>query len=136
MQLNNFGRIVFEEWNLTKHIRDNVELDYFVIMPNHFHGILIITHKSEHSWGVSQYAPTDGFKSPSQTLGAIIRGFKGSVTKQINELRGTPSKSVWQRNYYERVIRSEQELYNIRNYILNNPRKWELEKEMPENLQL
>ena len=56
MYLNNFGRIVYKDWNLTKQIRDNVDLDYYVIMPNHFHGILIITHKSKHNLGIDKGA--------------------------------------------------------------------------------
>ncbi|MFC2133425.1 transposase [Bacteroidota bacterium] len=157
MQLNKFGFLAQKEWNKTKEIRDNIDLDYYVIKPNHLHGILIITHKSEqcrdeNSRGVSQYknisenecrgtghrAPTiEQFGKPvSGSLPTVIRSFKATVTKQINELRKTPGKPVWQRNYFERIIRNEAELFNIRNYILNNPYKWELEKRIPENLEL
>ena len=68
-------------------------------------------------------------------MGAIVRGFKSSTTKQINELRNTPGKPVWQRNYFERVIRDEDELNRIREYIVLNPAKWAEDKEYPNRLQ-
>ena len=78
-----------------------------------------------------QYAPT--FRSPSQTVGAIVRGFKSAVTKRINTIRGTPGLPFWQRNYYERVIRNEDELDRVRQYIANNPLQWALDQENPAN---
>lgn len=121
MYLNELGEIVEKGWMNTKNIRPNVELDEFIIMPNHLHGIIIIER------GVLQYAPTDEIKfhSPSQSLGAIVRGFKSSVTKQINELRQTPSQPVWQRNYYEHIIRNQKDLERIRHYIHFNVSKWQ-----------
>jgi hypothetical protein len=64
-------------------------------------------------------------------LGAFIIGFKSTVTKQINQLRGTPSLPVWQRNYYEHIIRNEAALTAIREYIEQNPRRWELDRYNP-----
>jgi len=97
-------------------------------MPNHFHAILFIIRR-----GVLQYAPTNKFRSPSQTIGSIVRGFKSAVTKRTNKLRNSPSTPVWQRNYYEHVVRNENELNQIREYIQNNPLKWELDRENPES---
>jgi len=70
-----------------------------------------------------QDAPT-GFKSPSQTIGAIVRGFKSSATKQVNELRKMPRTKLWQRNYWDHIVRNEPELNRICEYIRNNPTKW------------
>ena len=127
--LNKYGKIAEKEWLNTKIIRPNVDLDYFIIMPNHLHGIIII---KEYGRGVLRYAPTNiptnEFRSPSESLGAIIRGYKSTVTKQINELRNTPGLKLWQRNYYEHIIRNEKDLYRIRRYIVQNPLKWEFEK--------
>ena len=92
--------------------------------------------------GVLQYAPTNhsrdeavpaapAFRSPSQTIGAIVRGFKAATTTQINALRATPSVPVWQRNYYEHVIRDERDLNRIRHYIENNPAHWATDDENP-----
>jgi REP element-mobilizing transposase RayT len=120
---NELGKVAKAEWLRTKTIRPNIDLDYYIIMPNHIHGIIII-----ESRGVKHYAPTKKFISPSQTLGAIVRGFKSSVTKRINEMNKTYGKKLWQRNYYEHIIRNEQDLYRIRKYIQLNPLKWELDE--------
>jgi len=134
MILNEIGKIVEGEWFKTKQIRPNVDLDYYIIMPNHIHGIIIINEKSNYRRGELQFAPTNKkFKSPSQTIGAIIRGFKSSATKRINIQCKTPNQPVWQRNYYEHIIRNDRDLYNIRQYINNNPLKWELDDNYPEN---
>lgn len=127
MVLNDMGNIVHNAWMQTPVVRPNVSIDEFVVMPNHFHGIIVIN--SAPCRGVSPYAPTGGnqthFKSPSQTIGAIVRGFKSMATKQINVLNSTPGKPVWQRNYYDHIIRDNDSLYKIRQYIKNNPGKWE-----------
>ena len=65
------------------------------------------------------------------SLGAIIRAFKSAVTKRINALRGTPGARVWQRNYYERIIRDERALNAIRRYIAENPQRWHLDRYNP-----
>ncbi len=142
--LNNLGTKVEEEWLKTKQIRANVDLDYYVIMPNHLHGLIIIEQSVENvtikgrgelnsptnnNPGHIQYAPTNyKLKSQSQTLGAIVRGFKSSVTKNLRELSGDAELRIWQRNYYEHVVRNELDLHNIRQYIQNNPLKWELDE--------
>jgi putative transposase len=67
----------------------------------------------------------------SRSLGAFMAGFKSSTTKQINIIRATPGIPVWQRNYYEHVIRTDDELNKTREYIINNPMQWELDEENP-----
>ena len=136
MILNEYGKIVVSEWKNTQNIRKNVQLDEFVVMPNHIHGIVIIDHNdgrgvshtpslkdyNTKDQGVYQYAPTIKFKSPSNNLGAIVRGFKSAATNQINQME---SQIIfeWQKNYYERVIRNEDELNKIRKYVFENPTK-------------
>jgi len=127
MVLDDSGRTVMNVWLNTPELRPNVALDKFVVMPTHIHGIVII---SERGRGVLQYAPT-GPRSPSQTIGAILRGFKSATTKQINELRNTPGAKVLQRNYYEHIIRNDEELNRAREYIANNPAQWETDRENP-----
>ena len=150
MRLNEYGRIVEHEWLKTSDIRDNVELDYYVVMPNHFHGILMIADDVGATRWVAQnktsngnairpiqeraihrIAPTKTLQS--NTLGAIIGQFKSVVTKRINEIRDNPGCPVWQRNYYEHVIRNDDELNVVRQYILDNPLKWEMDEENPAN---
>jgi putative transposase len=128
MRLNQYGSIVHEEWLRTAELRNNIQMDAFVVMPNHMHGIIMITDDGR---GVLQYAPTKSFRSPSQTIGAIVRGFKSTTTKRINELRGSFGTSVWQRNYYEHVIRDEDDLNRIREYIQNNPLNWDQDENNP-----
>jgi putative transposase len=132
MELNEYGIAVEREWFNNVNVRTNIELDQFIIMPNHVHCILIINRK-----GVLQYAPTkDAFRSPTQTLGAIIRGYKSTTTKQINSIRNTPGMPVWQRNYFEHIISNEIELNKIREYISNNPLRWAFDKDNPLNIQI
>ena len=134
--LKEYGQVVMQEWINTGKLRPNVELDTYVVMPNHFHGILIINDRGGtiQRRGVLQYAPTNAFRSPSQTIGAMVRGFKSAVTKQINRSRNTPGYTIWQRNYYEHIIRNEKELNTIREYIINNPVKWDLDENNPDNI--
>jgi REP element-mobilizing transposase RayT len=153
MILNKIGNVVEEEWIRTKELRKYVDLDYYVIMPNHLHGIIIIEQSIEDvgatrrieptdlqgrgelnsptrdGSGRIQYAPTENkFKSPSHSLGAIVRGFKSSVTKRLKEISGNSDLKIWQRNYYEHIIRNEIDLQNIRKYITLNPLKWEIDE--------
>nr|WP_319510118.1 transposase [uncultured Draconibacterium sp.] len=158
MIYNAFGNIATEEWAKTPEIRKNISLGEFIIMPNHFHAIISIDYKITDEGN----DPIGKFQSPSQTIGAIIRGYKGATTKRINQIireakagRGdragdlvtgvlqyapsrSPSRSpigalsgegsIWQRNYYESIIRTERAYRNISNYIINNPLKWHLDR--------
>jgi putative transposase len=150
MMLNEYGTIAYNEWLNTPNIRKNVELDVFVIMPNHMHGIIILNGRGElHSpdneqrdnicWGECNSPgnePNDNMIwgecnsprpcGPSNTIGAIVRGYKSSVTKQLNLLN--IGCVVWQRNYYEHIIRNEQSYQTISEYIINNPAKWKDDK--------
>jgi putative transposase len=136
MTLSDFGRIVQNEWFRTAKIRSNIELfeEEFVVMPNHIHGIIWINDFTGR--GSLQRTPTvEQFQKPvTNSIPTIIRLFKSTTTKQINILRRTPSKPVWQRNYYEHIIRSERDYENIANYIDSNPLSWSMDKEYLEGL--
>jgi REP element-mobilizing transposase RayT len=137
INLNEFGLITREEWQKTALIRIEFELGEFVIMPNHVHGIIMI-HESVGAYGntpVGAYSRTPlltfnpaTFYSPSRTIGAMVRGYKSAVTTRINQKRDTPRMPVWQRNYWEHIIRDEQDLSNAHAYILNNPAQWETDQ--------
>lgn len=120
MILNNLGKIIEEEWLKTKKIRTNVDLDYYIIMPNHFHGILIV-EGSELVKSVETHRDAS-LRTVKNNLSFIIRGFKGSVTKQIHILGY--DNFQWQSRFYDHIIRNESDLQRIRNYIQNNPMKW------------
>jgi REP element-mobilizing transposase RayT len=130
-------RILDKEWLNTGRIRQNVILDKFVVMPNHLHGIIVITHGVGAYCDVGAYGNTplqNRFKSPSKTIGVIIRGFKSTTTRQINLFHNTPGIPIWQRNYYDHVIRNEEEMNKIREYIKNNPLEWSFDRENPEKV--
>lgn len=150
MQLNDIGRLVEEEWLNTVDIRKgDVRLHNYIVMPNHFHAIIEICecmdecdssqilngcNMGECECRGESYSPqilnTDNvgecdlplrMKSPSKTVGAIVRGFKGAVSRQLGY-------SVWQRNYYEHIIRTGESYRQISDYIVNNPTKWQDDK--------
>jgi putative transposase len=129
MQLNDSGYIVTEEWEKTPQIRPLIEMDEFVVMPNHVHGIILINEKSVGA--MRRIAPTQPNGAIPDSIGAILGQIKSITTKQINRLRNTPGAQLWQRNYYDHIIRSEKELNQIRAYIQTNPHRWELDHENP-----
>ena len=120
MVLSDVGRIAEQEWLRTPLARPNVDLDAFVVMPDHLHAILLIERRADAALA----AQPGALRSPSQTVGAIIRGFKAAVTQQIRAARRDPELVVWQRNYHERIIRDEDALNRIRQYIEENPAHW------------
>jgi len=128
--LTEFGQVVVEEWHRTAELRPYVRLDSYVVMPNHFHGVIWIVHDRG---GTMHRAPTEEcFGKPvAGSLSTIVRAFKAAATKRINRMRDTPGARVWQRNYYEHVIRTERVLNAIRQYITDNPARWTLDRYHP-----
>ena len=139
LALNDFGRMVDSEWLKTTEIRKNVILDKYIVMPNHFHGIVLIT---ENDSGKARLATTKynvsikmEFGKPKPgSLPVIVGAFKSAVARQINLIRNTPGNEIWQHNYYERVVRNPDELHRIREYILANPLRWQTDKENPNGI--
>ena len=144
--LNADGQVADECWaTIPDHVR-GVSLDVWVVMPNHVHGIVVID-STDHVGapvgapvGAQHAAPLQPLQPlqplphrgvPSGSLAAVVRSFKSAVTKRINDGRGTPGAAVWQRNYYDHIIRSEESLNRIRQYILDNPARWSFDRENP-----
>jgi len=129
IKLNQVGEAVKDEWLKTSAIRENVELDEYVIMPNHFHAILWILEGR----GTARRAPTfEQFGKPvAGSVPTIVRSFKSAVTKSTNNIR-RHSSLVWQRNYYEHVVRNEADLNRIREYIIFNPVRWQFDRDNPD----
>ena len=148
MQLNDIGQLVEQEWLNTINIRhDDVRLHNYIVMPNHFHAIIEIRRGESHSpqshspqshssqphslkslspqtineGNINKNDSPQRMKSPSKTVGAIVRGFKGAVSRQLGY-------TVWQRNYYEHIIRTDESYRHISTYIENNPTKWQSDK--------
>jgi REP element-mobilizing transposase RayT len=127
--LSAWGKIAYTCWNdIPKHY-SQVELDMFVVMPNHIHGILVISsgmiyhattpHTEQHPLQERQFS-----KPISGSISTIVGVYKAGVTREINRISDKPHV-IWQRNYYEHIIRSEKELMQIRQYIENNPANWQ-----------
>jgi putative transposase len=129
MQLNDYGRIVEEEWERSALIRFPWEFNTHIVMPDHFHGIVMIVEEDASllTVGAHSCAPLRGRERfrPSRSLGSFAAGFKSACSIRINNLRGTPGRPVWLRNYYEHVIRDEKDLDEICAYIEGNPACWE-----------
>lgn len=129
MVLNECGRIVESCWQAIPEHFPDIELDEFVVMPNHVHAILGIVEPV----GATHGSPPGTSRGPGhRSLGAIVGTFKTAVTQRINRLRATPGALVWQRSYYEHVIRNERALDAIRQYIADNPRRWAEDGENPD----
>jgi len=132
MRLNDAGNVAQRCWQDIPCHFPHAGLDEFVIMPNHVHGIIVLTDRDrdDHDVGAKNFSP---LRQPpngtSKTIGSIVRGFKIGVTKWMR--RNTPVQTVWQRNYYEHVIRNEDSLDRIRRYIAENPLRWAYDRENP-----
>jgi len=113
--LNRLGKLVEQLWMETTKIRSNIELHEFVVMPNHFHAIVQLTENESCS-------------NHQQNLGNIIKGFKSSVTSSYRKQMENDKRKIWQRGYNEHIVRNEQSLLKIREYVVNNPLKWELDR--------
>jgi REP element-mobilizing transposase RayT len=122
VQLTSAGQIVERCWNEIPRHYPYVALDAYVVMPNHMHGVLALTEPA----GAGLMEPVAagltepvaaGHARPLQPLSAIVGSFKSAVTKQIG-------KPIWQRSYWDRIIRSDAELHTIRAYIEDNPSRW------------
>lgn len=136
MELSTFGKIALDEWQKTEVVRQNITIDEFIIMPNHIHGIIIIQNRPPPTTTNDPVGASGSLAQPTRTranakltappsgsLGAIIAQYKSIVTKRIQKLYGEKMQ-IWQRNYYERIIRDEEGLNRARQYIINNPMKW------------
>mgnify|MGYP001081654970 CR=1 FL=1 len=151
MVLSPFGRVAATIWQRLPSHFPHVRLDEFVVMPNHLHGVVWLTNDGEGRGEASsaetrqsegsasgeeegQHVAILGMPHPymeSGSLGAIVGNFKSATTRRINRMRHTPNALVWQRNYYERIIRNERELDAIRRHILDNPNRWDEDSENP-----
>jgi REP element-mobilizing transposase RayT len=131
--LKALGEIVHDEWMRTAIARPHVTIDTLIVMPNHLHGIIIVngTNIRRGDPAGRPYTPNHRRGPVPGSVGAIIGQFKSLATKRINAHRHTPGNRAWQRNYYEHVIRNETDLNEIRQYILDNSVKWDMDENNP-----
>ena len=134
MVLSSIGKIVREEWFSSANIRKEIHLDAedFIVMPNHIHGVVQFVGAQ----GLRPISNSGGRRPPlqrkPQSLSSFIAGFKSSATKRAIAFDGTIAGSIWQRNYYEHIIRNQNDLENIYKYIQFNPIQWTKDEENPE----
>ena len=125
VRLHPIGAVIQACWDdLPSHF-PCVELDTFVVMPNHVHGAIVLTMV-----GAQHAAPLRDNVQPG-SLGAIVRSFKSAATRRANQLRGTPGVPLWQRNFYEHIVSSEEDLAHVRQYIVDNPSTWAEDEDNP-----
>ncbi|MCI0520035.1 MAG: transposase [Chloroflexi bacterium] len=122
MILNENGRIVKACWDDLPSHYAHVELGAFVVMPNHMHGIIIL--RDEASVGAG-YVGAGLRPAATRAKTEIVRALKSFSARRINQMQNAAGAPVWQRNYYEHIIRNESEWQQIADYIENNPARWE-----------
>jgi REP element-mobilizing transposase RayT len=141
--LSKFGLVAKQQWEMLPKRFPNTQLGAFVIMPNHMHGIiLILSGRGTADRLISRIvqilrrAPThERFQQPVKgSLPTIVRSYKSAVSYRINLMRRQQDVPIWQRNYYEHVVRNEKDLQNKTNYIEANPMLWDQDDENPVNV--
>jgi REP element-mobilizing transposase RayT len=143
MQLNDAGRMLQEQWAALPQRFPNVELDEFIVMPNHSHGGVVITDETSIVGAPLVGAPDAGIPGTNAeerdpALGEIVGAWKSIITDEyidgVHQSNWQPfDRKLWQRNYWEHIIRDEKELDRIREYIINNPANWESDENNPKN---
>jgi putative transposase len=142
MRLNSLGHIAFTCWQAIPNHFPHVELDAFVIIPNHLHGILVITdtlvrarHCRAPTIELCDISTTEQFGRPVRgSIPTVIRTYKAAVTIRINRICNTKGTSlIWQRDLYEHINRDEESLHTIRQYIVENPWRWTDDPENPQH---
>jgi putative transposase len=139
MLLHDPGRIVRAAWQALPQHYPHVRLDAFVVMPNHIHGVIVLTPMGSVGAVLAgaglKPAPTESTTvARRHGLTEIVRAFKMFSARRVNATRAAPGTPLWQRNYYEHVVRDEDELNRIREYIDLNPLQWDLDGDNPRNL--
>ncbi len=133
---NRFGEAVRAAWEDLPNHYCGWSIDAFVVMPNHMHGILSLTdaftqthvHEQPVALSPDKQGPKPGMPYLPHALPEVVRGFKSFSAKRINELRGTAGAPVWQRGYFDHIIRDQRSLVRIQRYIAENPARWDRDR--------
>ncbi len=130
MVLSPVGGIIDIEWRKSFQIRKELECIEYSIMPNHVHGIICLKDLvvETHGRASLRFEPHgSAYRSP-KSISSFIAGFKSSVTMRVNNLNNSFCRTIWQERFYDHIIRNEKELIALREYVQNNPLKWELDE--------
>ena len=139
MILSDLGKIADECWRAIPDHFPLVELGAYVVMPNHVHGIIVITDNGRGAALLRPYTGPDENQNSHKinvkpgSLGAIVRSYKSAVSYRIHKEHN--ATSIWQRNYYEHIIRDEKDLQNKTDYIDANPMLWDEDENNPQYVQ-
>ncbi len=132
MYLNQIGKIVVREWLRSSEIRSEISFDEWFVMPNHLHGIMVITDDdAERAHSRAPLQEISNFQRKPVSLSSFVAQFKATVTRRINNVCSISGVPIWQRNYYESILRDEDSLNMVRQYIIDNPRCWNDDPENP-----
>jgi putative transposase len=131
-RLNSLGRMVEDEWIRSLEMRRHIDLDAFVVMPNHFHAIVALFDQGARSAPLRGKSFRDGMQATG--LASLVAGFKAAVTRRASHALPQLRMPVWQRNYYEHIVRDERDLQRIRDYVAANPARWEEDSYHPQFL--
>jgi REP element-mobilizing transposase RayT len=127
--LSEAGKLVQQTWKELPGHYNEIGLDEFMVMPNHVHGIIWILGRTPPSGSVGEgLRPSPTKTSNKVSLPEVIRAFKSFSAREVNKLNNTSGLALWQRGYHEHVLRNDDDLYQHRAYIVNNPLKWELDE--------
>ncbi len=139
MRLNDAGQIIAHTWAALPQRFSSITVDESVVMPNHFHGIIVVMGVVGAGLALPSFPPVrtksthnKGAASSAPTLGDAIRAFKSISAIAANRVLGRTGRSLWQRNYHEHIIRDDNSLYTIRQYITDNPLRWAFDRENPD----
>jgi len=136
MDLNAAGQSVREVWEQLPARYPGVETDAFVVMPNHLHGLLMVTVGAIHELPLREKPDTPpNVERRNMLLPKVTGFFKMNSAKLVNRIRQTPGQPVWQRGYYEHVVRRTDRMDRIQAYILHNPLLWELDQENQQRIE-
>ncbi len=130
MRENVLGRLVQTHWMAIPREFASVELDAFTVMPNHLHGLIHLLRRVTAD--EPQYKPAQFAKPQTASISWIVRAFKARVTREARQVLNRAELKVWQRNYFERVVRSDQEYKEVYRYICENPKNWDRNEENPQ----
>jgi putative transposase len=146
IHLNEIGLLVKDCWHGLAKTFTNIKLDEFALMPNHMHGIVEQLDTSGKGEAFSarkvmlddrnseNASPLRPHGTQSGSLSSVIQNFKSVSTRMVNKRFIKAGNKIWQRNYFERIIRNDRELNTIRQYIIENPMNWEKDVENPTNI--
>ncbi len=135
MQLNEFGIVAQDHWQKIPNYFPKIQLDAFIVMPNHIHGIVWIKNIDVDSRDIALPCLHDRkFGKPiADSLSTVVGSFKSATTKRINVIRNVLGISIWQSNYYEHIIRNNVALQHIQQYVHSNPFSWQQDQLHPAN---